>query len=168
MMKRKKGEKAFLDWLSKLKGQQGWRRNRAILKQSLAFGMGTYPPAMPLVEGFVKKKSRERKAYYLVAALYALKDGEHQEGRSLAQALGEKRNEGSENLEKRLLALLDSDHDQLPYRLRQLVKLVEGGIDFEQLLKDLVDWSDSKRDVQIRWAMEFYRAKGKGEEKVKA
>ncbi|RTI27569.1 type I-E CRISPR-associated protein Cse2/CasB, partial [Thermus scotoductus] len=48
--------------------------------------------------------------------------------------------------------------------LRQAVGLVEGALDFAQLLEDLLRWFDPKRRVQARWAREFYGAQEFGQE----
>ncbi|RDI95461.1 type I-E CRISPR-associated protein Cse2/CasB [Meiothermus sp. QL-1] len=162
--------KAFLDWLEKLKEQKAWTPARAALKRSLAFDPGAYPPAMPYVEPFVQKEKEEedwkREAHYLVAALYALKEGKHQEGRTLARALREAMEaRGSDSLERRFQALLDADRDQLAFRLRQAVGLVEGSLDFARLLEDLLDWFQPERRVQARWAKEFYGKESVEEEK---
>jgi len=149
--------KRFVEWLEGLKEQKAWTAARAALRRSLAFNPGTYPPAMPYVEPFVKEEGWGREAHYLVAALYALKDGTHQEGRTLARALREKA-QTSESVERRFLALLDADRDQIAFRLRQAVGLSEGGLDFAQLLNDLLRWFAPERRVQTRWATEFYGA----------
>jgi len=112
------------------------------------------------------RKGWKREAHYLVAALYALKDGAHQEGRTLARALREKARE-SDSVEKRFLALLDADRDQIAFRLRQAVALVEGGLDFARLLDDLLGWFSPERRVQARWAREFYGTEASEEEKEK-
>lgn len=157
---------AFLDWLEKLKEQKAWTPARAALRRSLAFDPGAYPPAMPYVEPFVREEGWAREAHYLVAALYALKDGEHQEERTLARALREAMEaRGSDSLEGRFQALLDADRDQLPFRLRQAVSLVEGGLDFARLLEDLLYWFHPERWVQARWAKEFYGKESVEEEK---
>lgn len=61
-------------------------------------------------------------------------------------------------MEKRFLALLEADRDQIAFRLRQAVALVEGGMDFARLLDDLLRWFSPGRHVQARWAREFYGA----------
>ena len=160
----------FLGWLERMKAQKAWTPARAALRRSLAFPLGAYPKAMPYVEPLVDGEGWRREAYYLVAALYALKDGAHQEGRTLAQAMREKTRD-SGNVEKRFLALLDADRDQIAFRLRQAVGLVEGGLDFARLLDDLIGWFSPERRVQARWAREFYggdlgtKVGGKSEEK---
>ncbi|WP_117237795.1 type I-E CRISPR-associated protein Cse2/CasB [Thermus sediminis] len=156
--------KGFLEWLERLKAQKAWTPARAALRRSLAFPPGAYPKVMPYVEPFVKEEGWVREAHYLVAALYALKDGAHQEGRTLARALWEKA-QGSDSVERRFLALLDADRDQIAFRLRQAVALVEGGLDFVQLLNDLLRWFSPERYVQARWAREFYGAEVSEEKK---
>uniref|UniRef100_A0A7C2FVK9 Type I-E CRISPR-associated protein Cse2/CasB n=1 Tax=Thermus islandicus TaxID=540988 RepID=A0A7C2FVK9_9DEIN len=156
--------KRFLEGLKRLQDQKAWTPARAALRRSLAFPPGAYPKAMPYVEPFVEGEGWKREAYYLVAALYALKDGEHQAGRTLAQALREKA-QGSASVEKRFLALLEVDRDQIAFRLRQAVALVEGGLDFAQLLDDLLRWFSPERPIQARWAREFYSAEASEEEK---
>lgn len=160
-------EERFLEWLEALKGKKAWRPARAALRRSLAFPPGAYPKAMPYVEPFVREEGWKREAHYLVAALYALKDGAHQEGRTLARALREKARK-SNSVEKRFQALLDADRDQIAFRLRQAVALVEGGLDFAQLLADLVKWFDFEGlRVRARWAREFYGTEASEEEKKK-
>lgn len=154
----------FLEWLKRLKAQKAWTPARAALRRSLAFPPGAYPKAMPYVEPFVAEEGWKREAHYLVAALYALKDGAHQEGRTLAQAIREKARDSS-SVEKRFLALLDADRDQVAFRLRQAVGLVEGGIDFVRLLDDLLRWFSPERYVQARWAREFYGTEASEEKK---
>jgi len=71
----------------------------------------------------------------------------------------------SESIERRFAILLDADFDpatgdgELPFRLRQTVKLVVSkntGIDWPQLLSDLRHWNNTDKPVQKRWAKEFY------------
>ena len=162
----RQGER-FVEWLERLKGQKAWTPARAALRRSLAFPPGAYPKAMPYVEPFVREEGWKREAHYLVAALYALKDGEHQKGRTLARSLREKA-QGSDSVEKRFLALLDADRDQIAFRLRQAVGLVEGGLDFAQLLDDLLRWFGPERRVQARWAKEFYGVSEEAKEEVEA
>lgn len=152
-------EEEFINYLNKLKEQKVWTRVRAALRRSLAFEPGAYPAAFPFVEPWVaEQEGWRREVVYLVAGLYALKDGAHVDQRSLAQALREAMEaRGSGSIEKRFLALLDADRDQIPHRLRQAVGLVEGGLDFVKLLRDLRYWfDDPRRHVQSRWARDFY------------
>jgi CRISPR system Cascade subunit CasB len=65
---------------------------------------------------------------------------------------------GSTNTERRFITLLDSDRDQLPHRLRQMVALLkEQNLDLEDLLKGLLNWNDDQKRTQNAWARAFYR-----------
>lgn len=154
-------EKRFIEYLNGLKTEKIWTRARAVLRRSLAFDPGSYAPAYPFVEPFLgAEEGWTREAFYLVAGLYALKDGDHREGRNLAQALAElaiSDKRSAESVERRFLALLDGDRDQIAHRLRSAVSLIEGGFDYAQLLSDLRWWLLPERRVQARWAREYYR-----------
>ena len=59
--------------------------------------------------------------------------------------------------EQRFVALLDSDEDQLPYRLRQMIALLKDqSIEFESVLKGLVFWNSESKRTQSDWAKDFY------------
>lgn len=148
----------FIRYLEDLKEGRRWAQARAVLRRSLAFPPGAYPPAFPFVEPFAgNREGWQREAFYLVAGLYALKDGAHLPERTLARALREERDKrNSASIEGRFLALLDADSDQIAHRLRYTVNLVEGGLDFVRLLVDLWGWFHSDRVVQAKWAREFY------------
>ncbi|MER3603460.1 MAG: type I-E CRISPR-associated protein Cse2/CasB [Thermus sp.] len=153
---------AFIDYLGGLKTTKCWTPARAALRRSLAFDPGAYPPVFPYVEPFIGGEDGwRREVLYLVAGLYALKDGEHQPGRTLALALRELW-EKRQSVEGRFLALLDADRDELPFRLRQAAGMVEGGIDFSALTRDLLDWFHPDRYRQAKWAREFYRKREEG------
>ena len=65
---------------------------------------------------------------------------------------------GSTSTERRFIAMLDADRDQLPYRLRQIVSLLkEMTIDFDSMLLDLQYWNDNQKRTQNAWARDFYR-----------
>ncbi|HEU0116724.1 MAG TPA: type I-E CRISPR-associated protein Cse2/CasB [Thermomicrobiales bacterium] len=61
--------------------------------------------------------------------------------------------------ERRLIALLNSDLDDLGSHLRGIVALLRGKaipIDWTQLGRDLLAWDRPSRDVQRRWATAFW------------
>jgi CRISPR system Cascade subunit CasB len=101
----------------------------------------------------------------LVASLFALW---HQGGRahpkrtpaSVGAGFGRLRAAaGSESVEKRFAALIDSHPDDFPARLRHAVTLLRSKdipINWEQLLRDLLGWGAEKRPVQRRWARDFW------------
>lgn len=67
----------------------------------------------------------------------------------------------TESIERRFVALLDADAEQLPHHLRQMVHLLKAEegirIHWVELLTDLRRWNDDERRVQQRWARAFYR-----------
>lgn len=83
--------------------------------------------------------------------------------RNLGHAIGRLYNDRGKppSIERRFIALLDADDEQLPDRLRQIVRLLDSDeipIAWPQLLIDLLDWRRDDRRVQQRWARAFYRA----------
>ena len=109
-------------------------------------------------------------SYFLVATLWAL-NPRHSEGdfgktchlywlkkKSPNDAEKEKVNNA---VARRFNVLLDTDPtgEELPFRLRQFVKLLasqEVGIDWVQLLLDLREWHYQDKRAQRRWARSFY------------
>jgi CRISPR system Cascade subunit CasB len=110
----------------------------------------------PESEGFL-----HREAAFLAATLYPLnpKGSEGDLGQSLRML--------APALDRRVAILLESRLDwreggggELPYRLRQLVRLLASkgiGIDWVQLVRDLGNWNDDRRIVQRRWAESYFR-----------
>lgn len=77
------------------------------------------------------------------------------------------RDDGGENegVTRRFTALLSCERDALPTHLRQLLALLRSqhentAVDWEQLLRDIVDWERDDRRVQRRWAEAFWRGGG--------
>ena len=127
------------------------------------------------------------RAAYLVAGLYALVERPHSNPqpdapeaehgseapaskvpRNLGYALGRlyRAQEERPSTEKRFLALLDADEEQLPDHLRYAVTLLNAGDlrpDWAQLLTDVVSWSSPERRdrTRERWAQAFYRPEPK-------
>lgn len=161
----------LIEWLDNMNERDS--RVRAVLRRSLAFDPGQHVPAFPYVEPFLKGEvsAWRRQMTYLVAGLWAMHWREGRDGQSLpigkACALfdQEKRNSMSKDdrnkltsTEKRFVALLDADDDQLPHRLRQLIALLkEQHIDFEHLLSGLLYWHDEQKRTQNKWARDFYQ-----------
>jgi CRISPR type I-E-associated protein CasB/Cse2 len=99
----------------------------------------------------------ELDAFWLVATLYALHPSHGH--RPLAQVLADLAEKGG-GVERRFRRLLESTPDQLPHRLRYVIRLVashRAGLDWAGLLDDLLAWDRPKRPVQFRWASLFYR-----------
>ena len=142
-------------------------RALAVLRRSLTKEPGKDPRAFPYVEPFVAKApSWTRKAYYLLAGLFAwgaVREGERlkAKGDPLGEAvfkLYERRGQPP-SVEQRFIALLDADEEELSFRLRQMVSLIkseEVPLDWERLLQDIEQWGAESRWVQERLAREFY------------
>jgi CRISPR system Cascade subunit CasB len=151
----------FIDCLEGL--SQNNSKVRAVLRRSLAFTPGEHVPAFPYVEPFLKGEVRSwrRKMLYLVAGLWAAhwRDGRSGASMSIGKACAvHQAVSGSTNTERRFIALLDADSDQLPHRLRQTIALLkEQPIDFDALLQDLLYWNNEEKRTQKAWASDFYR-----------
>jgi CRISPR system Cascade subunit CasB len=151
----------FIEWLEKLNKEN--TKARAVLQRSLAFDPGTFVQAIPYVEPFVKDadNSWRRNMLYLVAGVWAAHWREGQGGPllSLGRACAaHQASSGSTSTERRFITLLDSDGDQLPHRLRQMIGLLkEYAIDFDALLTGLLYWNDDQKRTQNAWARDFYR-----------
>jgi CRISPR system Cascade subunit CasB len=105
--------------------------------------------------------------YFLVAALFPLTA--HRAGvgslgmtmRRVRQGRSQGGGERTNSLDRRFQTLLDSDREQLPFRLRQAVRLAAADdqpIDWAELLRDVLAWEHAEHYVQLRWARDFYVA----------
>lgn len=153
----------FVGYLEKLAERRD-RAALATLKRSLAFPPGSDPRSFRYVEPWVVDTEEwARATFYLVAGLFALHpvSGDVRLPEALADVY--RRNE-KRSLEARFLALLDSDLDQLPDRLRRIMPLLPDGvgIDWVELTSDLLYWFKPERTVQRAWARQFYRRTSQG------
>ena len=150
----------FIAWLESLNEKD--TKVRAVLRRSLSFTPGGFVPSYPYVEPFVKEEKHpwRREAYYLVAGVWAAHWRKDRPGQPMA--IGKacavyQATSGSTSTERRFIALLDADPDQLPHRLRQMIALLgDLPIDFEALLKGLLFWNDDRKRTQNAWARDFY------------
>lgn len=100
----------------------------------------------------------QEEIFFLLATLYPLGDegGTGNFGASLRLARDPKNPKG---LDRRVEILLDSDKTQLPFRLRQAVRLLKSkhiAINWQQLLVDLKRWNYTSRIVQKQWARTYF------------
>jgi CRISPR system Cascade subunit CasB len=96
--------------------------------------------------------------YFLVATLFPLADAGQQGnfGQSLKRARTAQNHDG---LDRRMEILLDADEAQLPFRLRQAVRLLGAqgiAVNWGQLLHDLLYWTHPSRFVQQQWASTYF------------
>jgi len=111
-------------------------------------------------------KPWEDSAYYLVASLFGLHPtpwpgGGHDAwktnlGASFATLAGER---GQERVERRFVALLNSDREDLPSHLRHCIGLLRTDdvpVDWVQLLRDVQRWDAPGGRVHRQWANAFW------------
>jgi CRISPR system Cascade subunit CasB len=152
---------SFIAWLEGLSEKD--TKVRAVLRRSLAFAPGMFVPSYPYVEPFLKDEDTpwRRRVFYLIAGLWAAhwRDVQEDPPLSIGKACANyQNNSGSTSAERRFITLLDSDSEQLPHRLRQMMRLLKDEpVDFEALTKGLLHWNDLQKRTQNAWARDFYR-----------
>jgi CRISPR type I-E-associated protein CasB/Cse2 len=108
----------------------------------------------------VPEKAEERAV--LAAALFAWTKGacHNTPGVNFGAAFGAGLTlDEKEQREKRFIDLLDTDSEDLPYKLRQAVSLIarsETGLDWALLIRHLGQWNNPERRVQKQWARSFW------------
>ncbi|MBN2435153.1 MAG: type I-E CRISPR-associated protein Cse2/CasB [Spirochaetes bacterium] len=129
---------------------------------------------------FAKIGSLDNRVRSLIAVLYAVyhREGEANSiidkfnfGKSYYISLkgdgGEFNEEDYKRRDKRFKTIIASDFDQLPFRLRQLIKFIkskDGLIDFIDLLRDLYNWESDDKWVQRKWVKGFYNIRNSQKE----
>ena len=110
-------------------------------------------------------KEWDEQTYFMIATLFALtkKEDRISDRRSLGATFrhvrGATQGERANSLDRRFQALINSDREQLPFRLRQLVRLAKSNgqrIDFAKLLTDIGLWEIEDKPVQVRWSRDYY------------
>lgn len=106
----------------------------------------------------VPKYKRVEETYFLVATLFPW--AESSEEGNLGHALRLARDEKyAQGLDRRVEVLLDANREQLPFRLRQAIRFLDSqrvGVNWPQLLKDMLAWDHPKRYVQENWARAYF------------
>ena len=163
-------ESAFFDALKGLsiratKGEGTARARLARLRRALG-RRGVEPIAFREVGEYLSGvPEADRDVYLLVAALFALHAAKSNKpwfirgGASFGASCKRARRNGSISMDLRFAALLDARHEDLPYRLRQTVALLAAqgvGVRYDVLLRDLLDWDNPRREVQRRWASDYW------------
>lgn len=121
---------------------------------------------VPRVQGLSR---RQEDAYYIVAALFALHPGVSwrafdgsRHKTNLGASLGRMKDE-SASVERRFVALLNCNRDELPQHLRQIVSLLKAkdvSVNWGQLIYDINHWDSERRFVQRAWANSFWQDAG--------
>ena len=109
----------------------------------------------------------KEQCFYQVAGLFALayREVPHRQGVSFGAALRTLRpadNARKGSLDGRFLTLLNCSPDQLWHDLRQMISLLQNSkdhpaLDWASLLRDIQQWDNDERSIQLRWARHYYR-----------
>ncbi len=135
----------------------------AHLRRGLGRTLGESGEMMPYVVPFLPEKGRHD-PYFLVAALFASHPPEdNRKGISIGKAMCAVwvARDKTDSIEKRFVALLNANANDLPHHLRTAIGLIKAEsslapLDYQRLLKDLRHWNHANRDVQRRWAQDFW------------
>lgn len=111
---------------------------------------------------FVGEKTNRSydRAVFLTAALFADYWDAGQNAGNLGHSvkmLAQKT--GSDSIEKRFVALLDADGEDIHYYLRQIIALLKSHaipVNWNRLFDDITYWDYPERRVQKRWARSFW------------
>lgn len=151
----------FIEFLEKRTDD---RAMLAELRRGLGRKPGETPGMFPFVVPFVHHP-RDEANLYLIASLFALHPvsvrtgnmGEHL--RTLATAIGD-----DAATTRRFVQLLNQHRLSLDVPLRQHISLLKShdvGINWHQLLLDLISWDHEERFVQKKWASAYWRSPDK-------
>ncbi len=149
-------------FISYLKGLEK-RQDRAALAH-LRRGLGKQPKtAMEMYPYLGQFLSHEPKhgyenAIFIVAALFAYYPDAPGNVGNLGASLRQLKDE-SDGIEKRFVALLNAEAEDLPYYLRQIIGLLKSkdvAVSWDQLFKDVQNWNGDKGFVQQNWARSFW------------
>jgi len=172
---------AFITHLENLVRQKD-RGALAALRRGLGKPPGTAREMDRYVLPYLPRDTGEKQenAYYLVGALFAYwyqgKDKLEEDptanlGASLRLLVNREsaetsnREDAEKRMEKRLVALLNCHHDDLPDHLRHTIGLLKSKdipVDWTQLLWDVHNWQHESRKAQRDWARNFWRGHEKG------
>lgn len=141
----------------------------AALRRGLGKRPGEAPQMFPVLIPLLppgRLSSWDETCAYTIAALFAMHPAMwHGETsgrwtRNLGASLRRLREAtDSEGPERRLVALLNSDDEDLAEHLRGVIALLRSAdipVDWQQLAYDLLNWNRTSREVQRRWARLFW------------
>lgn len=153
--------------------EKGNRAALAALRRGLGKQPGEAPEMFPVLLPLLPEAGLSRwdeRVAYLVASLFARypdappwpesssERWQRNLGASLRQLAAQTDSEGPE---RRFVALLNSDEDDLPHHLRGIVSLLESAklpvpMDWVRLIWDLRGWNTPERTIQKDWAGAFW------------
>lgn len=142
-------------------------KNNAALA-NLRRGLGKPPKTVmemfPYLGQFLSSdtKTQHENAVFIVAALFAFYDDAPENIGNLGASIRKIKDE-SGTIEKRFVALLNANEEELPQYLRQMIGLLKSkdkvAVNWNQLLFDVRNWNNEnlKDSVQYSWAKEFWK-----------
>ena len=166
----------LIEGLDRLVGKDD-RAALARLRRALGKSPGEATEAHRYVARFLPTQPNEwrERCLYLVAALYATHPPERRGegvaappdenlGRSCARLVEQDANR-RDSVERRFVALLAADEDDLAQPLRQMIQLIAAAkqpipVNYSRLLTDLSYWRANDHRVRRRWAQAFWRVTG--------
>jgi CRISPR system Cascade subunit CasB len=132
----------------------------ADLRSGLAFDPGQAPRMFRhVVPHLGERETRDDRWFYVVGAMFGA-NPKHVSGSTVGRSFRALKDQGSDSIEARFVALLAAHPDDLHSHLFHatgLLKSKDFGLDYYVLLKDLMDWDREDRSVQNRWARAYYR-----------
>ena len=143
------------------------RKDRAALA-NLRRGLGKPPKTAmemyPYLGQFLSHETKHNyeNAIFIVAALFAYYPDAKINVGNLGASLRQIKDE-SDSIEKRFVALLNAESDELPNYLRQIIGLLKAkeiAVNWEQLFKDVQFWNSDKSRVREHWARSFWGNSG--------
>ena len=154
-------ESRFIGYLKGLEKRQD-RAALANLRRGLGKPPKTAMEMFPYLGRFLSHdtKPNYENTLFIVAALFAYyPDAKHTSG-NLGASLRELK-ENSDSIEKRFVALLNAEAEDLPYYLRQIIGLLKSndiGINWGKLFFGVQNWKNEnlKEKIQSQWAKQFW------------
>jgi CRISPR system Cascade subunit CasB len=108
-------------------------------------------------------RDRDLDAHLFIACLFAIHPTRGS-GESLGASMHRLRTKlkvGADSLDGRFAAILNSDGEDLPGRLRHVIRLLASHdvtVDYPRLLHDMLRWDGDDRRAQRRWARDYWTA----------
>lgn len=136
-------------------------RLRRCVGRTLSESPSVYQLFYRLLPYKVRGHERDEERYFLTATLFAV-DPRSSSARDFGASMrtvATARGAGSEGVDRRMAVLLDASGEDLAFRLRQTVDLAAAadvGVNWRQLLSDLLWWDHPARRTQRRWARSYY------------
>lgn len=145
-----------LESLVKNKNRAALAHLRSGLRRKDSRSMEMYP----VIGRFLPEKPRRNyeNAVFIVAALFAYYPDAKTNIGNLGASLRQLKDD-SDSIEKRFVALLNAETDELPDYLRQIIGLLksnEVAVNWQKLFENIQNWNSDNRRVQNDWARSFW------------